>query len=364
VYAIANPRETADPAYAQGLRAAVSAALDFGFAGIERGEDHAPPIPVLLLGQARLAARNGVSLDTVLRRYFAGYALLGDFVVQEAEDIGVRGGELKRVLRTLAAVFDRLLAAASEEHGREAEREGKAHPSSQFERIERLLTGEIIDTSDLAYDLNAVHIGAIASGAGAVEAVRGIASAVDCRILLVPRRDDAVWAWFGMRALDPEATPWHAVRALSVELPVALGEPLQGVGGWRLTHRQARTTFPVALRRGAPVRYGEDVLLGAVLENEVHTDSLQQIFMAPLRAGRDDGAVALETLRAYFASKRNAASAAAALGVSPQAVNSRLRIIEERLGRSIYGCAVELEVALRVNDLENMDSQGDRSGLA
>ena len=30
-----------------------------------------------MLAQARSAARNGVSLDTVLRRYFAGYSLLG-----------------------------------------------------------------------------------------------------------------------------------------------------------------------------------------------------------------------------------------------------------------------------------------------
>jgi hypothetical protein len=43
--------------------------------------------PILLV-QARLAARSDVSLDIVLRRYFAGYSLLGDFLVGEADRLG------------------------------------------------------------------------------------------------------------------------------------------------------------------------------------------------------------------------------------------------------------------------------------
>lgn len=42
-------------------------------------------MPVALLAQARLAASNGVSLDKVLRRYFLGYLILGDFVVAGLE---------------------------------------------------------------------------------------------------------------------------------------------------------------------------------------------------------------------------------------------------------------------------------------
>ena len=85
VYAIADPVEVADPQYAEGLKLAVGAALDYGLTALEHNEESAPPIPSVLLAQARLAARNRVSLDTVLRRYFAGYTLLGDFLVGEAE---------------------------------------------------------------------------------------------------------------------------------------------------------------------------------------------------------------------------------------------------------------------------------------
>jgi DNA-binding PucR family transcriptional regulator len=101
------------------------------------------------------------------------------------------------------------------------------------------------------------------------------------------------------------------------------------------------------------VRYGEAALLAAVLQDDLLAASLYQLFIEPLTYERDEGAMALETLCAYFASERNAASAAAVLGVSRQAVNGRLRMIEERLGRTINGSGPELEVALRVRDLED-----------
>lgn len=76
VYGVSDPTGVSNSEYVDGLRAAVSAALDFGLAAIERGERRAPPIPAALLAQARVAARSGVGLDTVLRRYYAGHSLL------------------------------------------------------------------------------------------------------------------------------------------------------------------------------------------------------------------------------------------------------------------------------------------------
>lgn len=89
---IDDPLEAGDPDYADGLRAAVSAALDCGFAVIEEGAEPSLPVPPALLTQAGLAARSHVSLDTVLRRYLGGYALFADFLTQEAETPPVWGG--------------------------------------------------------------------------------------------------------------------------------------------------------------------------------------------------------------------------------------------------------------------------------
>jgi hypothetical protein len=74
-YEVADPADAEDPEYLAGLRAGISAAIEFGLAGIEKGEDRAGPVPELLLTQARRAAR-----DVIMRRCFAGYTLLGDFV--------------------------------------------------------------------------------------------------------------------------------------------------------------------------------------------------------------------------------------------------------------------------------------------
>jgi len=81
VYGIADPTAVAEPGYVDGLRRSVSVALGFAFAVIEGGSDRPPsPVPAELLVQARLAARNGVSLDTVLRRYCSGNAFFSDGV--------------------------------------------------------------------------------------------------------------------------------------------------------------------------------------------------------------------------------------------------------------------------------------------
>ena len=85
VYAISDPREVSDPAYLEGLNAALVAAIEHRLVVLEVGERRAPAVPPALIAQARLDARDGVALDTVLRRYFAGNALFGDFLVEEAE---------------------------------------------------------------------------------------------------------------------------------------------------------------------------------------------------------------------------------------------------------------------------------------
>src|SRR3954449_1462676 len=61
-----------DPEYVNGLREAVSTAVGFGLKTVESAPERPPSIPAVLLMQARLAARSGIGLDYVLRRYFAG----------------------------------------------------------------------------------------------------------------------------------------------------------------------------------------------------------------------------------------------------------------------------------------------------
>jgi PucR C-terminal helix-turn-helix domain/GGDEF-like domain len=353
IYAVSVLPRAGGPEYAEGLRSAVSAALEYGLEGIERGEERAPPVPEALFSQARLAARSGVSLDTVLRRYFAGHTLLEDFLIEEVEREELLGpAALKRLLRSQAAIVDRLLAAVSKAYTEEAERRPRSSEHRRAERIERLLGGEMLDTGELGYDFEARHLGIVASGPRAEEVLATFAGSLEARLLTVPREEGTTWAWLGSRRrLDPAAFQGSA-EELPAGLSLAIGEPGEGLAGWRLTHRQARAALSIAIE-GADdiVRYANVALLASIRQDEVLLASLQQLYLAPLAEERDGGVVARQTLQAYFAAERNVSSAAMALGVNRNTVASRLRAIEKRLGRPLTVCAVDLEAALRLEGI-------------
>lgn len=352
IYAVSSSMtDRPDPEYLDGLRAAVAAALDFGFAGIARPEQRDPKIPPELLAQARTAARADVTLDTVLRRYFAGYSLLCDFVIEEAEAIEHAGGqELKRLLRAQAARFDHLVTVVSEEHASEVATCLATAEDRRAERVQRLLNGELADVAEFAYDFDSYHVGAIVKGPGASAAAAGFASDHDCRRLTVRRSENEIWIWLGARRrFDPGRLLDHSRTTDAI---VAVGEPAKGTNGWRLSHQQAKAALAIARRMGqSVVRYGEVAVLASVLQDDILTSSLREFYLVPLEDERDGGEALRETLRAYFAAQRNASSAAAALGVSRRTIANRLQTIEERIGRPISSVAAEIELALRLLEL-------------
>jgi len=297
------PIEAADPEYGAGLRAAVPLAIDYCLEGIERGEAGPPP-PAALLLQARVAARCKIPLAMVMRRYFAGYALLGDFMAEEAEGAGLdRASDLKRLLRSLAAIFDHLIAAVSEEYGREAERlAARPNARRRAELIERLIGGEPLDAAELGCDFNGWHLGAIAKGPGALVALKALARSLDRRLLALERDGQAVWAWLGGREpVQPDEVN-RGVVDWPLEVGLALGEPAEGPAGWRLTHRQAKAALPIALHGSEPiVRYADVALLASILQDELLATSLRELYLKPLERERDGGEVLRETLKAYFA---------------------------------------------------------------
>lgn len=353
VYAISDPREVTDPTYLHSLHGALTAALDYALAVIELGERRAPGVPPALLAEARLAARAGVALDTVLRRYCAGNALLGDFLVEEAECAEVSSSALRRLLSRQATLFDRLLEAVSEEHVREA----KSWPSSSEERrrecVKSLLAGEMVDHSELGYDLDAHHLALMAKGEGSPEAMRVLAGRLDRRLLAVCREEEPIWAcWLGGRRPLAAEQALRALGEISLDrVVVTVGESGEGLSGWRFSHRQAKAALPIAERRGqAILRYADVALLASILRDDLVATSLHQLYLEPLERARDGGKVGRETLRAYFAAERNISSTAAVLGVDRRTVTNRIRAIEDLFGRPLKDFATELETALRLDD--------------
>jgi PucR C-terminal helix-turn-helix domain/GGDEF-like domain len=353
VHAISDPRQVADARYLQSLTAAVAAAIDLRLAVLEGGRRRSPALPVALLAQARLDARVGVSLDTVLRRYLAGGARFVDFLAEEAERARVANPALRRLLGEQATLGERLIAAAGEEYDREAK--GRLTTSSERRRecVKSLLAGELVDDSALGYELGGHHIALMAKGVAVAEAIEALAGRLDRRLLAVRREEEPVWAcWLGgRRPLDVLQT-MEALREIPLDgVLVSIGEPAEGQAGWRFSHRQAKAALPVAERSGeAIVRYADVALLASVLDDDLLATSLRRLYLEPLEKTRDGGKSARETLRAWFAAERNVTSTAAALGVDRRTVTNRVRAIEKLYGRPLKEVAAELETALQLAD--------------
>lgn len=353
VFGISTPKETADPTYIDGLRSSLTAALEYGMAALRQGERRAPAIPTTLTAQARMAARNGVELDVVLRRYVAGYAIFNEFVIEEAERSGLSQDDtLQRALRGYAAVFDRLIGAVSEEHAREATAQKSSTEEWRTDRVRRLLAGEPLDTSDLGYELKAHHLALLARGPGAQGAIRDLALRIERPLLVVSPEPDLAWGWLRCRwGLDPSRVE-ALLDTTSAQVTVGIGESAYGIEGWRVSHRQAQSAHSVAIRSPQrTARYREVALLSSILRDELLVDSLRRIYLEPLDGHREGGDLR-EALDAYFACNRNASSAAAALELDRRTLTRRLRIVEQILGAPLERIAAELEAALRLKRLE------------
>ncbi len=277
VRAVSNPAETGDPIYVQGLREALSAAFDYAIGGLEGDDDAA--VPVALLVQARLAARSGVSLDTVLRRYFAGHTLLVDFLMQEAQASRFEGDIARQLVQTQAVLLDRLIVAIADEHSREWERQPGSAEERRVERVEGLLGGRQVDGGVFEYDFDRVHMGVIVSGEDGARAIRDLALESNCRLLLVCPDDRTVWAWLGARRETDFRPLDHAIAKGWSSGQLALGEPAEGISGWRLTHQQAKASLSVAMRgQRDVVRYAEIAMLASIIGDELLSTSLRELF--------------------------------------------------------------------------------------
>lgn len=356
--------------YEAGLRTAIAATIEYALDGIHDGE-WTWPIPAATIEQAHREAHSDISLELVLRRCVAAHALLGEFVMEEAardqhihhpdrhgDQSGDQGNVLAGVLRAQASVLDRLVGAIAREYEGETTRLARSPERRRLQRVSRLLDGGPIEHSQLGYELDAWHLGVIAAGADAAQAIKAFAEGVDRRLLSVTHTQQRVWAWLGGRKPLPahDNQQLHAHKPAIKGVIIALGEPAQGLHGWRLTHRQAQAALLVALREHQPqsvTRYADVALLALALKDQALAQSLIDIYLTPLNQQRDHGVASRETLRAYLTTGCNASSAAATLHVARNTVENRLRTIERTLERPLHTRLAELKVALHLEELNN-----------
>jgi sugar diacid utilization regulator len=224
------------------------------------------------------------------------------------------------------------------------------------ELVHRLLVGAYVSREEaglLDYELHAWHLGVIATDTKATHAVEDLQMGLGCELLLIPHGQSA-WAWFGGSRQIKTATLKRLLsRGRHRDVSFAIGEAGPGVDGLRLTHHQARDAHRVAAYW--PQRftwYADSPLLAAGLRDETLAGSLRQKYLVPLRSQKDGGATLRKTLRAYIDADCSASSAESTAGVGRHAVADRVRTAEQLIGQAIRACLPELDVALRLEELE------------
>jgi hypothetical protein len=351
---LSEPTRAEDPAYIAGLQSAITEALNYGLEGIEKGWEAPVPIPPETTRQARRAAREGVRLDTVMRRYAAGNKSLEEFIVAEAK--GIPSDVLCQILSDQGLRVDRLMESVSAEYRDELEQATRSSTQKQADRILHFLeNGSLVGPPGVDYDFDSWHVGMILTGDGTptMRALRGIADRAGYRLLTVARDQETAWAWLGCPAKPNLVGLVQTLsEAASAQSPVAVGEARKELGGWRQTFREAQAALQVLLYRPQPVTRCRDVILvSAVMRDPALAASLIETYLAPLNGRSDSGEVLRNTLRAYFQADQNAKTAAAALRVARHTVERRLRSVEEKLGQTLDTCNAQLQVALLAEEL-------------
>jgi len=357
--------EIDSPEYHVGRRAAITELVDYAVLCLERapGEPELP-VPLAAAVQVRRAARLGVSLSTVMRRYVAGERVFAKFVMDGFEDLPAAA--LWEILAGRAPGFDGLLEVVASEYAHELGRINRFPEMRLRKCVDRLLAGDLsAPIEDLGYDLDGWHIGVVITGIRPEVSLRSLAAHLGCDPLTVPHDDGVVWGWLGAASPLPAAEAERVALAnLPEDVRVAIGESSKGLAGWRLTHREAMAGFHVMLHRPQKVLRGSKVmLLAAVLRDDGLADAMRHRYIAPLAAGDDEGQMLQQTLRAYFSTGGNAVTAAAVLDVNRQTVQRRLRKVEQRLGFHLPACQAELEVALDLEELHASAAQQRKNML-
>ncbi len=229
-----------DAQFLAGLRAASKETIEYALRAVEEGENWSVSVPPSIAAQIRLLAREGASLEAMLHGYSTVHNLLMEVLTDEMDSLPP--DVLGYMVRVASQQSDKLIMAFTNVYMTEVTRLERSSAQRLAERVQNLLAGEPPQEAELEYDLEAWHLGLIASGKAPELSVRRLAEDLGTQLLLVQRGPGTVWAWLGApHALSVSEFERRASSRLDSSVSFAFGEPRQDIDGWRLTHQEART---------------------------------------------------------------------------------------------------------------------------
>jgi DNA-binding PucR family transcriptional regulator len=327
--------------------------------------------PYAAIEYARRLAQRGTSMVALIRAYRLGH---DRFLVQCIHELAGRRGDpglSASVVDALITVSFQYIDQVSEQlitaYQEERDRWLLTQTAARAGQVRALLSGDDLDSASaeaaLGYRLRQRHLGVVLwliepkRGSEGLRVLQRLtvtaANAVGHRgqPLFIPRDESSAWAWLplpaGLSATKGELSAAFAGADASTR--VAIGEPGDGIGGFRESHRQALRAQNVAFaaRPGTQVTSFAEVGTIALLCADIA--SARSWVWATLGnlASNDEAYARLrDTLEIYLLTGSYTATASR-LSLHKNTVLYRIRKAEEALAVPLEERHSDVELALR-----------------
>lgn len=330
--------------------------------------------PAAAMEYARRLAQRGTPVIDLIRAYYLGQTAILNHAVAEAtrqtKDPSLLGGMMAKALTGTFAFIDRVTQQVVSAYQEERDRWLLNRSAVRAARVRELLKGDgpEVDTVEtaLGYRLRGIHLAMIVWHAvepaqgNALGSLESVTTAIGDGLpttglpLLVPADERCAWVWFPLeKAALPEEE--HVQRVLAEAEPtvrLVLGEPGEGIEGFRRGHRQAGRVHNLSTAAGEQCER-------ALTFRDVGAIALMSSDLAATRSWVGDtlGALATddeqherlrETLLVFLATGGSYTAAAAKLTMHKNSVQYRVRKAEETLGRAVTDNRLDVEVALKL----------------
>jgi PucR C-terminal helix-turn-helix domain/GGDEF-like domain len=325
--------------------------------------------PAAAIEYARRLAQRGVPMVALVRAYRIGQARFLQWCFDELGGDGSDGpvrAEAARLMTERSFIYiDRVSEQVISIYEQERDRWLNNRATVRAARVRAILAGHDVDVdlseSTIDYRLRRRHLGLVA---WVREPTRGdddlvvlertattIAQRAGCRSkpLFIPFDEASAWVWLPLQA---DGSPADGVAAATPEGPVrvALGEPADGIDGFRSTHRQALLAQMVALAAGPDGRLVTafaDIRPLALMASDVGAvrgwvlDTLGELTVDDEQHER-----LRTTLRVFLSTGGSYTATADRLMMHKNTVRYRVNRAEEIRGRSFHDDRLGVELAL------------------
>ncbi|PXY19354.1 PucR family transcriptional regulator [Prauserella muralis] len=328
--------------------------------------------PAAALEYARRLAQRGTAVVDLIRAYYLGQMAVLDQALGEGarqiSDPALLGSAMRQALTTAFTFIDRVTQQVVTAYEEERTRWMLNRSAVRAARVRTLLEEDVADLDAaeavLGYRLRGHHVGMIAwysEDAHPQDALAGLESLAnrlgarhggETRPLFVPHDELCAWVWL---PVEKPALPEDLDTALAEtdsDVRLALGEPGQGLDGFRRTHRQAQRVHALALAAGAhcdrALTFREVGAMALMTSDLAAARNWVADTLGPLAADDEQHERLRDTLRVFLATGGSYTAAASRLTMHKNSVQYRIRKAEELLGRPVSENRLDTELALRL----------------